>query len=185
MKLFAWMLCFAALFSLSTQARADNTGDTLHAVLYSGPSNSGTRLDSGTTITSPGMLDFFGVLIFVTPTKIILTEDPTHSATRCAAPDGGVCGFRIEDVTKDPDYASISVDPSSTVSIFAPSVAGNAIFLDFSGQTLNQGDFATFDVTYTPGNSPAATPEPGSLMLLGTGMLGVAGTMRKKIFARK
>lgn len=32
-------------------------------------------------------------------------------------------------------------------------------------------------------NPPSATPEPGSLSLLGTGLLGIAGVVRKRFFA--
>src|SRR6202012_2431855 len=39
----------------------------------------------------------------------------------------------------------------------------------------------TFEVSETFGHSIAATPEPSSLMLFGTGILGVAGTLRRRI----
>jgi len=43
------------------------------------------------------------------------------------------------------------------------------------------GDILGRDSSMTP---VAATPEPGSLLLLGTGLLGFAGMMRRKISAR-
>ncbi len=47
-------------------------------------------------------------------------------------------------------------------------------FLGSCGPLPNDLSFAIF------GN--AATPEPGSMILLGTGILGLAGTMRRKLF---
>ncbi len=56
------------------------------------------------------------------------------------------------------------------------------------GFTLTPGD-KYLDITATSGNvllsslsfSPAATPEPGSLALLGTGVLGLAGIVRRRL----
>jgi PEP-CTERM motif len=36
-------------------------------------------------------------------------------------------------------------------------------------------------VVWNRGTPPMSTPEPGSLMLLSTGLLGIAGTMRRKL----
>jgi hypothetical protein len=44
------------------------------------------------------------------------------------------------------------------------------------------GDFTSGTNTLTVG-SPAATPEPSSLMLLGTGILGTAGALRRRLRA--
>lgn len=37
------------------------------------------------------------------------------------------------------------------------------------------------DVTVTPGTPPAATPEPASLLLVGSSLLGAAGALRRKM----
>jgi hypothetical protein len=54
-------------------------------------------------------------------------------------------------------------------------------FLDDRHGTISRknGDWAVWHVG-EPG-SPMATPEPGSLMLLSTGLIGVAGVVRRKM----
>ena len=51
----------------------------------------------------------------------------------------------------------------------------NLSYQDFFGSRLQRGvDFAF--------NIQGVTPEPGTLILLGTGLLGLAGTLRRKLF---
>ena len=39
-----------------------------------------------------------------------------------------------------------------------------------------------FDITGTTGSNTSPTPEPSSIMLLGSGILGLAGVLRRKLF---
>jgi len=64
----------------------------------------------------------------------------------------------------------------------APS--GNGGFAQLHGTiSRKNGNWGTWHVG-TPGTSkpqPLSTPEPGSLMLLSTGLMGIAGVLRRKL----
>ena len=77
--------------------------------------------------------------------------------------------------TTDPDM--FTLDPTSfTIDGTTYSFAG----LTFSDAPPFPGGSSTENVNFT---SAAATPEPSSLALLGTGILGVAGVVRKRFAA--
>ena len=66
-----------------------------------------------------------------------------------------------------------------TVNIFSTLTGYEAITLD------SNGDFADTPVTFSLENSPAAVPEPSSLLLLGTGILATAAGVRRRLGTRR
>ena len=76
---------------------------------------------------------------------------------------------------------SFSVNGTDTSDLGLFEGAGSeALFLDFSDSPAGTSTAAgTLTYNYTP-TAVAATPEPSSVALLGTGMLGLAGMMRKR-----
>lgn len=55
---------------------------------------------------------------------------------------------------------------------------------EFQGDQNSQGSNYTAGTVIFNGPVSAATPEPSSLILLGTGLLGIAGVARRKLLAR-
>jgi hypothetical protein len=102
--------------------------------------------------------------------------------------DAEISGRRDINGDIDWDFASDTVDLSngSIVTISIPSDWwGNPYNTQLSscGDRDNQKLCGSTDVTLTvcDNDPPAATPEPSSLMLLGTGLLSAAGLVRRKL----
>ncbi len=178
------LLATAATLCLAVQAHATTLGDTFDVSIYDGPSNQNPAFSLG-QIVVPGTLDSFGFTTTFSGNTITIAEDPGNSTTCNTFNPGDVCGIIFSDLTKSPFFSGISMDPSSTTNKLTPSFDSNHIYLDFTNLTLDAGDVATFDLTYADDVvPPAVTPEPSSLVLLGTGALGLAGAMRRRISKR-
>jgi len=142
----------------------------------------------------------FAVNNFVLPAGTPLTLSASQSATFIAAPAGNSQAFigwgnaaNTLDVVTGPPF---SATPDCVNPAFAPpeqacASAGPAVLFNRTGNfalngreiiTLSQGGIGNFvgNVAVTP---PTSVPEPGSVVLLATGLFGLVGGRR--IFRRK
>ncbi len=74
------------------------------------------------------------------------------------------------------DYSNPGADPFTTAYITKPS-GDNFVSIQADGGVNGQGNVLLDGLN----TNMAATPEPGSLVLLGTGILGAAGAIRRKL----
>jgi hypothetical protein len=98
--------------------------------------------------------------------------------------DFGVYGDALLTVGLDPITSSFT--GGLTLPTSGPTsydVTGDTIGSALSG-TINAEGLSTADVGIRIYDPPTATPEPNSLVLLGTGILAAAGTVRRRMFAR-
>jgi hypothetical protein len=154
--------------TLSAPSGAFFSGTTLPAVYNIGEADfsglSDTIITSGTSGTN------------ITSITIQFNSDTSEN-------QGGVLGFCIAEPSSCPSFQAIEnglVQTAGTVNWFMPEGAGFCIAEPQLCANGIPGTTITDTIQFESDVNESTTPEPGTLVLLGTGVLSLAGSMRKK-----
>ena len=148
------------------------TGDTNNVVFSSAADEFTLLLSSATVQLGSGAVEAFTnpVEVFEADDFIAGFEQLSPVNVNIAAVDGF-----------DLPFTNYGLDSSITVTDGTQVPASSTVFSTTGGSF----DFATFSdtATFSSTVSPTPTPEPSSFALLGTGLLGVVETARRKLKA--
>ena len=168
MRLYVFAAATAALLSASFSARADVGSDTFTGT-FSSPTEGNVVDVLGPFVGSTGGFVNGDFVYQITDNQVLIAD--LNATGVLTSP---FTGFTFTDISEDPMFSSLTLDSMSTINSGAVSFTSDTLTLNFANAVVEPGDTAIYDFT------TSVTPEPSSIALLGTGLLGAFGIARRR-----